>query len=108
MRKCDHCYGTGEEPDSYNISKKNPITPCHKCRGSGKRKDLKMSKKNELSPSEALFGFCGWLTTRNEKTVLSGSHDAAPVVDLIKRFCNVNNLKSPREKWVHNLKHPKD
>ena len=33
--KCSHCYGTGEEPDSYDINAKDPITKCHKCKGTG-------------------------------------------------------------------------
>ena len=33
MSTCKNCYGTGEEPDTYDISKRNPVTPCHVCKG---------------------------------------------------------------------------
>lgn len=45
-----------------------------------------------LNPSEAVYGFAAWLTTRREKTVMSASDDAAPIVELIKQFCEANNL----------------
>ena len=32
---CPDCYGTGEVPDSFDISKKNPIQICGTCNGSG-------------------------------------------------------------------------
>jgi len=35
MEMCKECFGTGEEPDSYNISKDNPITLCAFCYGKG-------------------------------------------------------------------------
>ena len=38
IKKCSHCYGTGEEPDTYDISAKDPITKCHKCKGTGNEK----------------------------------------------------------------------
>lgn len=60
----------------------------------------------EMSASEALFGFAGWLTTRPEKTVMSSVDDAAPIADLVQEFCNVNGLAAPREGWDKKLKHP--
>jgi hypothetical protein len=63
-------------------------------------------EKDTLTASEAIFGFCGWLTTRAEKTLMSGVDDASPVVELIERFCDKNNLKEPREDWANNLKYP--
>ena len=59
-----------------------------------------------LSPSEAIYGFCAWLTTRDEKTIMSASDDAAPVCDLINQFCKENKLKEPCENWATNLVHP--
>ena len=35
-RGCTHCWSTGEEPDSLDINKKDPITKCHVCKGSGR------------------------------------------------------------------------
>ena len=59
-----------------------------------------------LSASEALYGFCAWLTTRPRPITMSEKHDAAPVVELIKRFCEVNDIADPREGWHLQLVHP--
>ena len=67
---------------------------------------MKLNKK-ELSGSEALFGFCGWLTTRKQKTVMGSKYDCAPIVKSIAEFCKFNNLAEPRRGWEKNLKHPK-
>ena len=65
--------------------------------------------KNELNGSESLYGFCGWLTTRKEKTVMSSSNDdCVSIVLLVDEFCKANNLTEPREKWGDNLTHPKE
>jgi len=53
----------------------------------------------ELSASEALYEFCGWLTSRKEKTIMSSSDDASPVANRIKEFCDKNKLAPPREDW---------
>jgi len=64
--------------------------------------------EDKLTGSEAIFGFCGWLTTRKEKTIMSTSDDAAPIVELISKFCKENKLSDPRENWEKNLSHPKE
>jgi len=68
--------------------------------------ELINDKKEELSGSEAIFGFCGWLTSRNEQTIMSASNDAAPIADLIEIFCETNKLTEPRKDWGKNLIHP--
>ena len=60
----------------------------------------------EMSASEALFGFCAWLTTRKEKTVMSSSDDCAPICDLVAEFCKTNKLAEPRGGWTDGLTHP--
>ena len=67
--------------------------------------ELEPGKAN-LSASEAIYGFCAWLTTRKEKTVMSSSDDAAPICDLIKQYCEENKLKEPCENWATNLVRP--
>ena len=62
--------------------------------------------KDKLNSAEALFGFCGWLTCRKEKTVMSSADDCAPICELIKQFCDENNLTEPRDGWENNLIHP--
>ncbi len=59
-----------------------------------------------LSASEALFGFAGWLTTRNEKITASSHHDAAVWANVVDEFCKANNLTDPRDDWSDRLTHP--
>jgi len=62
--------------------------------------------KDRMIASEALFGFVGWLTSREEVTTMSTNHNAAPAADLIKQFCEENKLEEPRAGWENNLIHP--
>lgn len=61
---------------------------------------------DKLTASEALYGFAGWLTSREEKTVMSSMDDAAVIADLVNKFCETNNLEDPRSDWGDNLTHP--
>lgn len=64
------------------------------------------SMDDKLTASEAVYGFCAWLTTRDEVTEMGAGKDCAPVCDLIKQFCEENKLPDPREDWATNLVHP--
>ena len=64
--------------------------------------------RDELSGSEALFGFCGWLTTRDKPTTMSSHDDAGRIYDLIGTFCDTNKLSEPRDDWDKRLTHPKE
>lgn len=59
---------------------------------------------SELSGSEALYGFCGWLSTRPEKFVMSDTDDCSVVAETIEKFCKINNLTEPRQDWSRALK----
>jgi hypothetical protein len=61
---------------------------------------------DKLTASEAIYGFAGWLTTRDEKTVMSATDDSAPIADLVAEFCKENNLADPHDGWENNLIHP--
>lgn len=61
---------------------------------------------SELKASEALFGFAGWLTTREEVTQMGARHDCAGIADLVKEFCDANGLTEPADDWHHKLVHP--
>lgn len=65
-------------------------------------------KLNELSGSEALFGFCGWLTTRDQKTVMSAKDNAGDIVQKIGKFMKANKMENPKDGWEKALKHPKE
>ncbi len=69
-----------------------------------KESEVVMGK--HLNPSEAVYGFAGWLTGRKEKTVMSSGDDAAVVADRVALFCEVNNLPDVSEDWANNLIHP--
>ena len=71
-----------------------------------KNTNFEVSELSEMSGSEAIYGFCGWLTTRKDKTVMSTNHDCACIAELIKDFCEVNKLSDPREQWTDNLIRP--
>ena len=60
----------------------------------------------ELNAAEAVYGFVGWLTSREERTVMSAKDDCAPIAELIKRFCTENNLPEVSDQWPLNLIHP--
>jgi hypothetical protein len=62
----------------------------------------------EMSASEAIYGFCGWLTSRDKKTIMSSTDDAVEAADLVDLFCKTNKLSEPREDWSKRLTHPKE
>lgn len=65
-----------------------------------------MAKPKKLSASEAVFGFAGWLTTRDEQVVMSAHDEAGRVAELCAIFCKVNGLAEPRRNWANALTHP--
>ncbi len=58
----------------------------------------------ELSASEALYGFAGWLTMRRPQLVLSANDDAAPMAELVSRFIQAQGLQAPRDDWHKSMK----
>jgi len=59
--------------------------------------------RESLSPSESLYGFGGWLTTREEPVTISRKHDASIVAELIDEFIKKQKLKEPKEHWEDTL-----
>ena len=59
-----------------------------------------------LNPSEAVYGFAGWLTTRDAETIMSSRHDCAVIAKLVEEFCAANCLPPVSENWPNNLIHP--
>lgn len=63
----------------------------------------------KLTATEALYGFAGWLTSRDEPVTLSGNHDAGVAADLVAKFVKENDLGDvSSEDWHKFLKHPKE
>lgn len=69
-------------------------------------KDLQPLVDPGLTASEALYGFVGWLSTRQEETVMGGKHECTELADLIGQFIVANRLGDPREGWERDLVHP--
>lgn len=59
-----------------------------------------------LTASEALFGFMGWLTARQQITEFGVTKDAAIAVELVSRFMDANQLADCRDNWATRLLHP--
>lgn len=51
----------------------------------------------KVLPSEALYGFAAWLTTRDEAITLGSTHDASVVADVVKQYCEAQGYENPRD-----------
>ncbi len=93
-------------PDSFSVPVANVLAYSLKLPvWTGKLADGK-KRKDVLTGSEAVYGFCAWLTTRAEVTVMSSSADASPMPDLIREFCELNGLAEPRDNYTDHLELP--
>lgn len=61
------------------------------------RSERRRNAKEKISTSESVWGFVGWLATRDEAITISAKHDAAPAVELVKEWCDAFDLPAPRE-----------
>ena len=61
---------------------------------------------DELTASEALYGFVGWLTTQPVIIKMGASENCTSVIDAVAAFCKENGLTEPRDGWYKNLAHP--
>jgi len=61
---------------------------------------------HEFLPSEILYGFAGWLTCREERTILSSYDNASPAAEAVAAFIDVNNLTQPRPGKIEQVQHP--
>ena len=59
--------------------------------------------KESLSPSEAVYGYASWLTSRENPITMSSHHEASIVADTVDEFIKKQNLESPRENWTDEL-----
>lgn len=55
---------------------------------------------DRLSPSEAVYAFAAWLTSRVETLRAGLAHDAAPMARLVEQFCRSQSLSPPRAGWT--------
>ena len=61
---------------------------------------------SELTATEALNSFIGWLTCRDEVVKIGASEDCAVWAELIDKFSRANNLSEPRSIWPGNTNIP--
>jgi hypothetical protein len=65
-------------------------------------------KDHKLTATEALYGFAGWLTTRETPVTFSSIDDASRAAQLVAEFVAANDLGDvSREDWHKFLVHPK-
>jgi hypothetical protein len=60
-----------------------------------------------MNATEAIYGFMGWLTCREEAVTFGSSHDAAKAAELCKEWCEANKLPDVSDAWPNNIVHPK-
>jgi len=64
-----------------------------------------MAKATEpTSPSEALFAFAGWLSTRSTPVTLGATHEASIAADIVEEFRLSQGWEAPRDGWENLLK----
>ena len=116
-RTCRHC---GEILDEHILSQKERddmtseaaerftdeihrllphLTPIH----IGAVRQLYDQHLPNISASEALYAFCGWMSNMKNPVVFSREHQPCRVADFIEEFCRQNNLPEPREGWDKKL-----
>lgn len=59
---------------------------------------------NQLSASEAVYGFGSWLTTLPDSLTVGARQDSSPVAELCSDFCNAHRLADTRDHWEKNLR----
>ena len=59
-----------------------------------------------MNPSEALYGFAAWLTTRDDPITLSSTSSANPAADAVYAFIKANKLPKITKKYPNNIIFP--
>lgn len=59
-----------------------------------------------MNASEAVYGFAAWLTCHPEALTIGSTHDAAPVAERCKEWCDANGLPGVTDAYPGNIVHP--
>lgn len=51
----------------------------------------------KVLPSEALYGFAGWLSARDQAITMGATHDASVVAEALKQYCEAQGYEDPRD-----------
>ena len=70
------------------------------------KEEVFININDEITASEALYGFAAWLTTRDQQVIFSCRENAAIAADLVDEFCKANNLSDPRYDFQNRFKMP--
>ena len=67
-----------------------------------------MEVMTEMNAAEALYGFVGWITTREKEVTAGSKHNCVVWAELVDEFIKHNELQSVRDDvWPSNMKtHP--
>ena len=61
-----------------------------------------------MTPTDALFGFCAFLTTMSKSMQVGKEHSSPAILEPLKEFLLVNNLPDVSKGYPGNFKMPKD
>lgn len=61
---------------------------------------------NNPNPTDVLFGFAGWLTSRKERITWSGSDEATSAADAVAEFAYSNGYGDVSDDFPKNLTYP--
>jgi len=64
--------------------------------------------EHQLTPGEAMYGLCAWLTARPIRTVMSGHDNEVPIIRLVEKFAVANKIPPPDGDWFDKFNIPDD
>ncbi len=68
---------------------------------------MKKKVDPKVLPSEALFMFAAWITTRDEAVSAGSGHECSIWAKLVSEFCEHNGFEEVRaDVYPHNMEHP--
>lgn len=56
-----------------------------------------------INPTEALYGFFGWIVSGGKRHTLGGGYHGGVLHSKLARFCEVNNLPYLEDDWEKNV-----
>ncbi len=64
---------------------------------------------DETTPSEAIYAFAAWLSTRKESVCIGGLYEVPPMPELVDEFCKSQGFEKPRNDYTNFLRpYPKE
>jgi len=66
----------------------------------------RQANSKEMNPTEALFGFMSWLTTREDPVTLSSHNEPTDILSLLEEWIDEHDLPECRLGWeesIHNM-----